>query len=73
MISTRTLLLLLGVVLFFMFLGMEQSPSGATVHWFIALLYMLGGKWLVAGVCGFLGTLMLISSVVFLFPQRKKP
>jgi hypothetical protein len=59
-------------LLFFIFHGMEHSGSGATVHWFIALLYTLGGKWLVAGVFGFLGTFFLVCGFILLFTPRKK-
>jgi hypothetical protein len=62
----------IGALLFFILYGMEQSGSGATVAWWLACLYMLGGKWLVAGVFGVLGTLFLAGALLTLFVKPKE-
>ncbi len=68
----KTILLGLGcwgiaLALFLLFYAMERSGSGATVHWFIALLYNLGGKWLVGGIFAALGALVIGVGITDLF------
>jgi hypothetical protein len=48
--------LAIGVVLFLLLSLMESSGRGGRVHWLIAVLYYIGGKWTVAGCFG-LGSL----------------
>ncbi len=59
------------VLLFLILYGLEQSGSGANVHWLIAVLYYVGGKWLVSGLLTVLGTICFIAGFVELFSPRK--
>ncbi|OWK45817.1 hypothetical protein [Fimbriiglobus ruber] len=43
-------LLAIGVVVFVILTLMEDSGRGGRVHWLIALLYYIGGKWTAAGL-----------------------
>jgi hypothetical protein len=51
-------------LLFAIFSGIEHTGEGGTTHWLVALLYNLGGKWLVAGLLAALGTYCLAMSVI---------
>jgi hypothetical protein len=49
--------------LFLLFYFLEQSQSGGMMPAWMAFLYKLGGKWLVAGIFGALGTLCLVGAI----------
>jgi hypothetical protein len=58
------------VVLFFVIDDMEPpaprslpSVIATCLYWFLAMLNTLGGKWLVTGVFGFLGTCCLVTGI----------
>lgn len=53
-----------GAFLFFYFSDLERSGERVSIHAAVALLYKLGGKWLVAGVCALIGTGCLIGGIV---------
>jgi hypothetical protein len=44
-----------GVFLFILLSLMEDSGRGGRVHWLVAALYYVGGKWTVAGFFGISG------------------
>jgi hypothetical protein len=43
-------LIALGVGVFLLLALLEGSPRGGRVHWLVALLYYIGGKWTAAGL-----------------------
>jgi hypothetical protein len=57
--------------LFFYFSHLEQTGGTASMHAALALLYRLGGKWLVVGVLGAGGTLMVAVGIADLLKARK--
>ena len=50
-----------GVLLLLMLL--EGSNRGGRVHWLIALLYYIGGKWTAAGLFWLSGTVFIVLGV----------
>ncbi len=52
-----------GVGIFFLLMLIEGSEKGARVHWLIALLYNIGGKWTAAGVLWLLGIVLLVLGI----------
>ena len=55
----------LGALLFWYFSGLEESGRSGRIHWLVALIYHIGGKWTVAAVCG------LISLVCFFLTYKQ--
>jgi hypothetical protein len=51
---------LAGVVLFLVLYGLELIEAGGLMPAWLVLIYDLGGKWLVAGICALLGTGCLV-------------
>ena len=51
----------IGMLLFLMIL--EKSPRGGRVHWVIALLYYIGGKWTAAGLFWLIGTAFIFLGI----------
>jgi hypothetical protein len=53
----------IGIVAFLLLTLMEGSGRGHRVHWLIALLYYIGGKWTVAGILWLGGVLFIVAGV----------
>lgn len=60
---TALVLIAGGVVLFLTLQWFEGSDSTTAAPWPVVLLYAIGGKWLVGGVCWFFGGLAAVHSV----------
>jgi hypothetical protein len=60
-----------GTFLFFYFIHLEQTGKSESMHAAVALLYNLGGKWLVAAVCAVIGTGFLVGGIVGLRKSRE--
>lgn len=65
------LLLLVGGYSYWSFAAKEAAGGMIRGKWWLILLYSLGGKWLVAGIFGVLG-LLLIGFGAMLFTQRNR-
>ena len=65
------LLLAVAAFGFWRFSLMETSGGLMRTRWYIALLYSLGGKWLVAGLVGGLGVLCIVLGI-FQYLEEKK-
>ena len=49
----------IGLLLYFL-LSLKESGGGSMrVHWFVALAYWVGGKWVVGGLPAFIGVSLL--------------
>ena len=59
------------LVSFLLLYGLEVTNAGGLMPAWVALLYMIGGKWLVAGVCAFFGTAGLILGIRELGRRRR--
>ena len=57
---------LLGMAAFsyWYFSGLEQTGGVGRVKWWMALLYTLGGKWLVCSLFGVVGVTAIIMAIV---------
>jgi hypothetical protein len=53
-----------GVVMFFYLTHLEETGEAASMNIVVALMYRLGGKWLVCGFCGVMGTAFVIAGIV---------
>lgn len=62
-IRTSLVLFAVGAGLFFLLAWWEGSEAALTGPWFLVLLYYLGGKWLVGGVCWAIGLFGLVYSI----------
>jgi hypothetical protein len=56
---------------FFYFAHLEETGEAASINAAIALLYKLGGKWLVTSVCALLGMASLIGGIVGVLKARQ--
>jgi hypothetical protein len=59
-----------GVVMFFYLRHIEQTGEAASMDGTVALMYWLGGKWLVCGFSGVAGTGFVVAGIVGLTPGR---
>ncbi len=53
-----------GAVLYLMLYLFEKSNNGAMMPVVVIWLYKLGGKWLVAGFCAFIGTACVLLGIL---------
>ncbi len=56
-------LIAVGVGVFLLLTLIEGSSQGGRVHWLIALLYYIGGKWMAAGLFWLAGLVFLVLGV----------
>jgi hypothetical protein len=54
---------LIGFVFFLILYAVEQSGKNVIVPDLIAVLNLIGGKWLVAGFCAYIGTNALVQGI----------
>ncbi len=62
-LGTGLFLYVAGAVMFFYFAHLEETGERTTMNAAVALLYRLGGKWLVSGFCAVVGTGFLVAAV----------
>lgn len=56
-------LIAIGVGVFLLLMLIESSPRGGRVHWLIAVLYYVGGKWTAAGLFWLGGLVFIVLGV----------
>lgn len=56
--------------MYFYFAHLEATGGSTSMHAAVALLYNLGGKWLVVSIAPLIGTLSLIGGIVGLRKSR---
>lgn len=63
----------LGIWLFYELGKLEVEGGRLRIHWLIAVVYNLGGRWGAVGLCALLGTLLLGHGLYQFSTAAKKP
>lgn len=49
----------ISVFLYYFFTDMETNGGSRRIHWLVAVLYNIGGKWITCSVFGLIGVLLI--------------
>lgn len=61
------------IFLVYTFHDLETNGGSIRINWIFALIYKIGGKWIVASIFGVIGILISYSGLKDLLKQKKKP